>query len=124
MKKVLIIEDNDVQIKVFEKIVNQLDIDCILANTGNDGLDKLRDYNDEIGLVLLDLALPDISGLDILKKAKAEKIKTPIAILSATEDSKIALDAGKLGAVDFFIKGSNPDDLLRLFEFISQIIDN
>lgn len=122
MKKVLIIEDNSVQIKVFEKIVNQLDIECYLATTGNEGLEKLREYNSEIGLVLLDLALPDISGLDILQKVKAENIKTPIAILSASEDSKIALEAGKLGAVDFFIKGSSNKDLLRLFEFISEII--
>lgn len=122
MKKVLIIEDNSVQIKVFEKIVNQLNIDCFLATTGKDGIKKFNDYNKNIGLVLLDLALPDISGLDVLRDLNKTNNNIPVAILSATEDSNTVLKAGQLGAKDFFVKGSSSEDLLRLFEFISSHI--
>ncbi len=68
---------------------------------------------------MLDLALPDISGLQVLEELKKLKNKVPVAILSANEDSKIAVRAGQLGAMDFFIKGKI-DDLMKLFELISE----
>jgi two-component system repressor protein LuxO len=116
-KRVLIVEDNLAQIKIFEKIVTQMNVKSELVSTGNAALEYLKN-NDDIGLVLLDLALPDISGLTVLEELKKLKIKVPVAILSATEDSKIAVRAGQLGAVDFFIKGKS--DLLRLLEFITE----
>jgi DNA-binding NtrC family response regulator len=119
--RVLIVEDNLVQIKIFEKIVNKIDIKCHLASNGEDAIQAVKEY-DDIGLVLLDLMLPDIAGFDVLKQIKLINKDLPVAILSASEDSKIALRAGKLGAEDFFVKGNSSDDLIRLCEFISDTL--
>lgn len=121
-KRVLIVEDDQVQIKLWEKIVSNVNVKSELVTTGEQALNYLRNH-DDIGLVLLDLALPDISGLDVLEGVKKINSKIPVAILSATEDSKIALKAGQLGAKDFFIKGSDRNDIMRLFEFIDGIIN-
>ena len=121
-KRVLIVEDDKTQIKLWEKIVSNVNVKSELVTTGEQALDYIKNH-DDIGLVLLDLALPDISGLDVLESIKKLNSKIPVAILSATEDSKIILKAGNLGATDFFVKGSNPKDIMRLFEFVDDVIN-
>lgn len=122
-KRVLIVEDDQVQIKLWEKIVSNVNVKAELVTTGKQALEYLKNH-DDIGLVLLDLVLPDISGLDVLEGIKKINSKIPVAILSATEDSKIALKAGQLGAKDFFTKGSDPKDIMRLFELIDSVISD
>ena len=123
-KRVLIVEDDQVQIKLFEKIVSQVNVKSELATTGEQALDYLKNHND-IGLVLLDLALPDISGLDVLESIKKTNNEIPVAILSATEDPEIALKAGQLGAEKFFVKGGGDwKDVMKIFEFIDDTINN
>jgi DNA-binding NtrC family response regulator len=121
-KRILIVDDDSTQTKVFEKIASQVNVKSYLVSTGLEAIESLRNHND-IGLVLLDLALPDISGLQVLEELKKLNSKVPVAILSATEDSKIAVRAGQLGAIDFFVKGKKTD-LMRLFEFISETISS
>ena len=121
-KRVLIVEDDKTQIKLWEKIVSNVNVKSELVTTGEQALDYIKNH-DDIGLVLLDLALPDISGLDVLESIKKLNSKIPVAILSATEDSKIVLKAGNLGAADFFVKGSDPKDIMRLFEFVDDVIN-
>jgi len=121
-KRVLIVEDDKLQIKLFEHLVNQVSVEPELATSGEQAIEYLKNNND-IRLVLLDLALPDISGLDVLEKIKKFNKEIVVAILSANEESKIALRAGQLGAADFFIKGSDPKDLMRLFEFVDKVMN-
>lgn len=118
-KHVLIVEDDSTQTKVFEQIVSKVHFKSHLVSNGKDAVEYLRD-NKDVGLVLLDLALPDISGIQVLEELKKMGSKVPVAILSASEESSIAVRAGQLGAVDFFIKGKS--DLMRIFEFIDDVM--
>lgn len=119
-KRVLIVEDDSFQTKVFEQIVSKLKVQSHLVSTGIGAIKYLQE-NKDIGLVLLDLALPDISGMQVLEELKKVGNKVPVAILSASEESSIAVKAGRLGASDFFIKGKS--DLMRLFEFIDDVMN-
>ncbi|MBM5783004.1 MAG: response regulator [Pelagibacterales bacterium] len=121
-KRVLIVEDDQVQIKFFEKIVSQVAVNSVMVNSGNEALEYLK-YNNDIGLVLLDLALSDMHGLEVLEKIKELNNQLVVAILSASEDSKVVLKAGQLGAAEFFVKGSDTKELMRLFEFIHNVIN-
>ena len=118
-KHVLIVEDDSTQTKVFEQIVSKVNFKSHLVSNGKDAVEYLRN-NKDVGLVLLDLALPDISGIQVLEELKKMGSKVPVAILSASEESSIAVRAGQLGAVDFFIKGKS--DLMRIFEFIDDVM--
>jgi DNA-binding NtrC family response regulator len=118
-KHVLIVEDDSTQTKVFEQIVSKVNFKSHLVSNGKDAVEYLRN-NKDVGLVLLDLALPDISGIQVLEELKRMGSKVPVAILSASEESSIAVRAGQLGAVDFFIKGKS--DLMRIFEFIDDVM--
>lgn len=119
-KRVLIVEDDSVQTMIFEKIVSKVKVKSHQVSTGKEALNYLEENND-IGLVLLDLALPDISGLQVLEELRKTKNKVPVAILSANEDIEIAREAGELGAVKFFIKAQS--DLAKLLEFVSHTIN-
>ena len=123
-KKILIVEDDSVQTKIFEKIVNQINYKAVLVADGKQALAYLKDKNQrsEIGLILLDLFLPDISGLQVLVELRNMKNQIPIAMLSASEDAELIVEATKLGASDFFVKGKSHDEIIRLYEFIEEVM--
>lgn len=108
--KILIIED---EIGIANLISESLKFENYLvdnAYNGNDGLDLalINQYD----LIILDIMLPDISGLDICKEIRKNQINTPIIMLTArntTEDKIIGLDTG---ADDYLIKPFDLDELL------------
>ena len=128
-KYVLVVEDNQFQIKVFDTILKRLNCQTLLISKGQEALDFLNGKtkisgvsNKEIALVLLDLALPDISGIDILKKLKDNNPSTTIAILSATDDLETIIETIKLGADNFLIKGKDENHLKRLCDYVEKQI--
>lgn len=122
---VLLVEDEKFQATLFAKIIeNELSDFGYQVITIENGRDALKFFSgekileieqSEVGLVLLDLAIHDISGLQILEKIDA---KIPVAVLSANEDEKVKADALRLGASEYFVKGKSLEELNRLRDFI------
>jgi two-component system response regulator AtoC len=77
-------------------------------HNGKDFLDRLVEPPD---LVLLDIMLPDISGIDLLKEVKRRYSELPVIMLSAQESIEVAVNTLKLGAADYF---SKPIDMPKL----------
>jgi DNA-binding NtrC family response regulator len=107
---ILIIEDD----QFFNKFLN----DCLAdkgyrvhtATTGTEGLYMIQTMRPD--LVLLDLMLPDVSGLDILQKVK-ESYETPqVIMLTGYGSIETAIDAMKLGASDYLTKPIREDELI------------
>ncbi len=126
-KYILYVEDEDVQAKVFSKIieneVKNFGYEVVVFNNGTDFIDLLNSTNknykiEQFGLILLDLSMYDFSGFDMLKEAQNKALKTPIAILSAREDLLIKKQTIDFGAKDYFVKGKNLAELDRLRNFI------
>lgn len=106
--KVLIIDDNQM---LAESIKSHLSKHFIVdvAHTGHDGIEKAASMN--YAVIILDLGLPDIGGDEVCKKLRAQKVTTPILILTVTQEiqSRVALlDAG---ADDFLTKPFNGSEL-------------
>ncbi|MBU6141261.1 MAG: response regulator [Proteobacteria bacterium] len=126
---VLLIEDEKFQAVLFSKIIedelSEFGYEVVTLDNGRDALkffsgEKiLKIDQNEVGLVLLDLAIHDISGLQILEKIE---VKIPVAVLSANEDKKTREDALSMGATDYFVKGKNLEELNRLREFIIRVM--
>jgi DNA-binding response OmpR family regulator len=124
-KYVLLIEDEKFQAQLFARIIeSELRNHSIEVKTIDNGFDALQFFlgkkiNDievgKVGLVLMDLAMHDISGMQVLEKIKA---KIPVAVLSANDDDKIRARALELGADEYFVKGKSINELNRLREFI------
>jgi DNA-binding NtrC family response regulator len=81
----------------------------ILSHTGGEGIKQVE--NDDIKLVLLDVRLPDMSGLDVLKKIKELKPDIGVIMITGYPEEDVAKEAIKKGAYDYIIK---PFDLAYL----------
>jgi two-component system sensor histidine kinase UhpB len=110
----LLIEDNPADVFFLKKMLK--DTPFTISNIYEaDRLEKGLDFlkNTDVGLTLLDLSLPDSSGLDSLFGIQEAAGKIPIIILTGLDDTDMALDAIKAGAQDYLVKGEFNKNLLQ-----------
>jgi two-component system invasion response regulator UvrY len=88
------------------------------AVSGNDTLDKLRDGHWD--LLILDINMPDRSGLDILRHVRATHAATKVLVLSALSERQYALNVLKAGASGYLPKEAAPEDLLAATRAVLQ----
>ena len=120
MRKILIIED-DVFLQDLE--ANKLKKDgfeVITASNGEEAIEKIKEPN--INIILLDLILPGISGLDVLKKIKenGNTKNTPVIVFSNLSEEKDIQKAKEIGARDFMVKSNF--SLNEIAEHINKIL--
>jgi DNA-binding response OmpR family regulator len=99
--------------------LENFDVDC--TTTGTDGLTAAMttDYS----AILLDLRLPDISGLDVLERLILAGVRKPVVVLTGFRDAESAVKAMKLGAVDVLFKPVFADDVTRYLRSIDSTTD-
>lgn len=78
MKKLLIVEDDDILRMFYEMEISEMGYDVILAKDGEEALDKVRKENPD--LVVLDLVLPNMNGLDCLWRMLSINSSLPVII--------------------------------------------
>ena len=101
--KILIIEDDtDLRELLAERLMRQEEFFPIEAATAQRGLDLIRAELPD--LIILDLGLPDIYGLDVLKVIRDQGVRSPVVILTAETDEVILVKCLEMGANDFIIK--------------------
>jgi DNA-binding NarL/FixJ family response regulator len=81
------------------------------ATTGQEVLDKVRAETWDV--VVLDISMPDRSGLDVLKQLRSERPKLPVLVLSMHSEDQYAVRALKAGASGYLTKDSAPDELVK-----------
>ncbi len=81
------------------------------ATTGQEVLDKVRAETWDV--VVLDISMPDRSGLDILKQLRSERPKLPVLVLSMHSEDQYAMRVLKAGASGYLTKDSAPDELVK-----------
>jgi two-component system cell cycle response regulator CtrA len=108
--RVLLIEDDSATAQSIELMLKSEGFNVYTTDLGEEGVDlgKIYDYD----LILLDLNLPDMSGMDVLRQLRVSKINTPIMILSGTAeiDTKVKSFGG--GADDYMTKPFHKDELV------------
>jgi two-component system invasion response regulator UvrY len=81
------------------------------ATTGQEVLDKIRAETWDV--VVLDISMPDRSGLDVLKQLRSERPKLPVLVLSMHSEDQYAVRVLKAGASGYLTKDSAPDELVK-----------
>ena len=110
--KILIIEDEPDIRKTLEYNISREGYDVVCASTLLDGKEQFN--SSEFSLILLDLMLPDGSGLDLCREIKSQKDKshTPIIILTAKDDEVDKVVGFELGADDYVTKPFSVRELI------------
>ncbi|MCM3636227.1 response regulator transcription factor [Sporosarcina luteola] len=109
-EQVLIIEDEEAIARVLQLELEFEGYSVGVAHTGTDGLIKFREQ--EWDLVLLDLMLPGMNGLDVLRRIRAAEDGTPVILLTAKSDVEDKVTGLDLGANDYVTKPFEIDELL------------
>jgi two-component system response regulator AtoC len=109
MKTILIIDDDPLIRKTLSSHLSSRNFEVYLAEEGEQGLVKYAEYMPD--LVILDIRLPDIDGLEALRKIKDRNKNACVVIMTAYDDMKTTVEAIKSGAYEYLVK---PLDFVEL----------
>ena len=116
--KILLIEDEKITRITLTDTLEKEHYQVTACATGSEGLQALRSNGFDV--VITDLRLPRMNGLDILQKIKQSDYTCPVIIITAYATVETAIRALKLGAYDYLTKPFSPDELLAILERIKQ----
>jgi len=112
MGRILVVEDDESLRRVTQAQLHKAGHETSVAVDVAQALDMLRKEPQD--LVLSDLNLPDASGIDLLKKVRAEYPETTVVIITAYATIETAVEAIRFGAYDYITKPVHPDELKAL----------
>ncbi len=112
--RILIIDDEPHLPYQFARFLRKQGYEVYTASDGETGLQELQ--RNSIDLVLLDLRLPKMNGLDVLAQVRKYDQELPVIIITAHGDVHTAVAAMKLGASDYLLKGFDLDELLLVVQ--------
>ena len=120
MSKILIIEDEAAIRRVLTKIISE-ESDTYQVEEAEDGLHGIEKIKDnDYDLVLCDIKMPKMDGVEVLEKAKKIKPEIPFVMISGHGDIDTAVNTMRLGAFDYI---SKPPDLNRLLNTVRNALD-
>ena len=114
--RVLLIEDDSATAQSIELMLKSEGFNVYTTDLGEEGVDlgKIYDYD----LILLDLGLPDVEGLEAVRRAHAAAPRVPLVVLTGQDDEALALKALQEGAEDYLVKGKiDTRSLLRALRY-------
>ncbi len=118
MPRILIVDDEETLAKFIEKIVSELSEDALvgevetkIATTGNDGIKAAEEFMPDV--VLLDIKLPDISGIEVLSRLKEMDEDVQVIMMTGFASLETAVAAVREGAYDYINKPFESDEQLK-----------
>ena len=121
MKKVLVVEDEQSIATLLQYNLEQAGYTVYIARDGNTAISMTLSEKPDV--LLLDIMLPGMDGMDVCKKLRQEKIHTPILMLTAKEDEFDKVLGLELGADDYLTKPFSPREVLARVKAILRRID-
>ena len=120
MSKILIIEDEESIRRVLVRILNEEDSNFEIheASDGKKGLESIS--KDNFDLVLCDIKMPEIDGIELLQRTRKKNSSLPFIMLTGHGNVETAVESMKLGAYDFI---SKPPDLNRLITSVRNALE-
>ena len=111
---VLVIDDEPAHRLMVRVVLGEAGFKVLEADNGSSGLASLR--SKPVDVVLLDMRMPGMSGLDVLQKMHEEAMATPVIMLTAFGNVGSAVEAMKIGAWDYLTKPTDNDELLAVVQ--------
>lgn len=124
--KILIVDDEPTIRETLSLVLKEEKYECDLAENGAEGLKRVKEKN--FDLIITDLKMPEMGGLELLEKVKTISPKTSVMIITAYASLESAIQALRLGAYDYIIKPLDFDDVIlrikRLMEHRELLNEN
>jgi DNA-binding NtrC family response regulator len=108
-KTILVIDDDPTQRRLLQAAVEKAGFACRTAPDGEAGIATACDAREAIDVVLLDLTMPGLSGLETLDRLAERRADLPVIMLTATSGIDTIVQSMRRGAVDFIVKPANPE---------------
>src|SRR6185503_8563677 len=117
MKKILVVDDDALVRNLLQKVLVHAGYEILTAENGKLGLERVVA---SVNMVVLDIGLPDMSGMEVLKKLRETHPQLPVLMLTGENDVQKVVEAIKLGAYDYLTK---PFENKRLLLTIQHAIE-
>src|SRR5712692_9541179 len=111
LPRILIIDDDKSLLESYTVLFED-EFQVYTAESGEMGLDLLR--HEDVHIVLLDIRLPGIDGIEVLRRIKALDENVDVIMITAVKNVRVAVEAIKLGAYDYIVKPFEIDEILSL----------
>jgi two-component system nitrogen regulation response regulator GlnG len=118
MPNLLVIDDDAAVLHVFRNVFREAEVNVLTASCGAEGLALLRRHQPDV--VILDIVLPDESGMDVFREIRQQDGRIPVVLITASGTAETAIEAMKLGAFDYLVK---PLDFPRVRELVAQALE-
>lgn len=115
-KRVLVVDDERPILMTLEALLGRHGYRVELARTAAQGLELAEREEDAPNLILLDIGLPDLSGLEVLTRVKKSVPGVQVIVITAQDSLSNAIESIKLGAFHFISKPYAPEELLSLMK--------
>jgi CheY-like chemotaxis protein len=105
-RTILVAEDDAFQLQALCQLLEMCNYNSIPAENGKIAMDHLNDDENDFDLVLVDLNMPVMGGLEVLSQMRNDSrlCKLPVAVMSASESNDVIADCLRLGADNFLVK--------------------
>ncbi len=117
LAKILLVDDDENIIRALRECFAGFRYELEIARNGQEALTKV--FEGEYNLVMLDVNLPDFSGMEILRKIKEKMRELPVLVMTGFVSTDAAIEAMKLGAHEFVTK---PFDIDRLMGIVNRLV--
>ncbi|MBI5571400.1 MAG: response regulator [Desulfomonile tiedjei] len=109
--KVMLVDDEVPFVEAMTKRLTKRDLSVVTAFSGTDALDKLQ-KNDDIDIVILDVKMPGVDGVQTLRDIKKDHPLVEVILLTGNATVESAIEGMKLGAYDYLMKPCDMDLLM------------
>ena len=110
-RRILLVEDDIINQEMLKASLSDT-YDIIVAQSGEEALDAVHEQYETISVVLLDLNLPGIKGIDVLKHIKGNTVYSCLPVIVMTSDGEAEVECLSLGAIDFIPKPYPPSKVI------------
>jgi two-component system, cell cycle sensor histidine kinase and response regulator CckA len=115
-RTVLVVEDERLMRRLLERVLSSDDTSVLLAADGQEAIDIYRNHKREISVVLLDLGLPRVSGLDVFNSLKGENPDVRIVVASGYLEPEVKSKMYEAGVEHFIEKPYRLDQLVETLQ--------